>query len=77
MATRNVTTYSSLKNGPHELVQFQKANSLDGKPGELHIERLREKDATTGEKRKYQYGKFENKSEKVNKTGLKKGSCLD
>ena len=48
MATRNVTTYSSLKNGPHELVQFQKANSLDGKPGELHIERLREKDATTG-----------------------------
>ena len=67
VATGNVASYSALMNGLHQLVQFQQANALASTLGELHSEKVREKEATAKKKREEQAEKVGKKTEQGKK----------
>ena len=47
-------SYSAFRNGPHQFVQFHKANALTATLGDLNSEKAIEKEATVEKKRKEQ-----------------------
>ena len=62
MATGNVASFSALVNGLHQLVQFQQADALAATLGELHIEKLRDKEENAEKKIKEQAEKVGKKA---------------